>query len=194
MPPPLSLSGGSSGTVGVLRLNNSSSNSSTTNLPAAAAAAANGDGDPTLSWEDDPHVVQLVSYGYPPEHAMAQLQAAKGSLLMALHTLQQQLLIGSAAAAVEQQGATGVSYAAAAAAAEECPQEWVDEVEVLGAIYGEELDASQHGVVTLAVEGGEQVRGGGPFFFEVMVGGSLGANGALPCVACLAVSLMLVCV
>jgi hypothetical protein len=110
---------------------------------------------------------------------MAQLHAAKGNLLLALHTLQQQLLTGSAAAAVDQQGATGVLYAAAAAAAEECPVEWVDEVEVLGAIYEDDLDASQLGVVTLAVEGGEQVRKGG-CFFEVMVGGSLRANGALP--------------
>jgi hypothetical protein len=105
---------------------------------------------------------------------MAQLQATKGDLLIALHSLQQQLLSGSAAAAGGSAGASAVSYAAAAAAAggAGCPAEWVDEVEVLGAIYGEELDASQQGVVTLAVEGGEQVRGCG-FFFLGRGGGSV---------------------
>jgi hypothetical protein len=84
---------------------------------------------------------------------MTQLQQAKGDLLLALHVLQQQLVQGSSSTPHAP-----VTYATvAAAAADVLPEEWVGEVEVLGAIYGEQLDASTPGMVTLAVEGGEQV-------------------------------------
>jgi hypothetical protein len=151
--------GGSSGTVGVLRLNNSSSN-----IPAAAdsAAAAAAAEDDTVTWRDDPHVSQLVSYGYPPDHAMHQLQQAKGNLLLALYALQQQLLQGPAAAAATADGVdqAGVTFAAAAVTCDELlPQEWVDEVKVLSAIYGGDLDSSTSGALTLTLES-EQVSAG----------------------------------
>jgi hypothetical protein len=94
---------------------------------------------------------------------MHQLQQAKGGLLQALYALQQQLLQGSAAAAADGiDQAAGVTFAAAAAAAaadggeESLPQEWVDEVEVLSAIYGDDLDSSTPGALILALES-EQV-------------------------------------
>jgi hypothetical protein len=148
--------GGSSGTVGVLRVNNPAAGSSNSLSAAAAEAAADAD-DSASAWLDDPHVSQLVGYGYPADHAMAALQACGGSLLRALHSLQQQLLAGSSS--TEQSEQADVAYAAAAEAGAGVPEAWCDEVEVLSAIYGDELDSSSPGLMSLAVEGGEQVRG-----------------------------------
>eukprot|EP00883_Tetradesmus_obliquus_P006330 jgi/Sobl393_1/16814/SZX72388.1 len=156
--------GGSSGTVGVLRVNNpaaaGSSGSLSSAAAAAAAAAAEAD-DSASAWLEDPHVSQLVGYGYPADHAMAALQACGGSLLRALHSLQQQLLAGSSSAGGSHDGDQEVVYAAAegGSAAAGVPAAWSDEAEVLGAIYGDELGSSSPGLLSLAVDGGEQVDG-----------------------------------
>lgn len=154
------LAGGSSGTVGVLRLNNSNSSGNVAAAAAAAelsvsAAAAAAAADKAVSWQDDPHVAQLVCYGYPPDHAMHQLQQARGDLLLALYALQQQLKTGIAGSGVtgDSSAADGApTFATAAAAAESLPQEWCDEVEVLSAIYGTELDSNTAGVLTLSIQ------------------------------------------
>jgi hypothetical protein len=146
--------GGSSGTVGVLRVNNPAAAGSSNSLSAAAAdVAADADGSGS-AWLDDPHVSQLVVYGYPADHAMAALQSCGGSLLRALHSLQQQLLAGSSSTQQPEQG--DVVYAAAEAGGG-VSEAWCDEVEVLSAIYGDELDSSSSGLMSLAVDGGEQV-------------------------------------
>jgi hypothetical protein len=145
----------------VLRVNNPGAAGSSGSLSTAAADAAAAD-DSAPAWLDDPHVSQLVGYGYPADHAMAALQACGGSLLRALHSLQQQLLAGSSS--MQEEGQQEVVYAAAVdavgAGAAAAPDAWCDEVEVLSAIYGDELDSSSPGLVSLAVDGGEQVGAG----------------------------------
>lgn len=124
--------------MGVLRTNASATSlqdgaSSAGSRPASRGGAADED---DASWRDCPDVVALASFGYPPEHAMAALEACRGRLLGALHLLQQQLLAGRA----QQHGGSdadddGAVYAGTAAP----PEAWAEEVEVLGAIYGDDL-------------------------------------------------------
>lgn len=152
--------GGSSSTVGVLRVNKPSSSSS---LQASArqpvsVSAEGADGGP--DWQHDPHVQQLVSYGYPPDHAMHALQSCGGDLLTALHLLQQQLLAGSSNVDAVDAGAFSTAVAAAAADADSIgvSQAWQDEVEVLTAIYGDDLQTTDAGMLCLSQDTGDQVR------------------------------------
>jgi hypothetical protein len=148
--------------VGVLRVNNPAAGGSSNSLSSAAADAAADADDSASAWLDDPHVSQLVGYGYPADHAMAALHSCGGSLLRALHSLQQQLLAGSSST-TQQPEQEDVVYAAAEAGGG-VSEAWCDEVEVLSAIYGDELDSSSMGLMSLAVDGGDQVRralGGG---------------------------------
>lgn len=154
--------GGSSGTVGVLRTNTPAAAAGSIGSLSAAAGGAVPAGDDygSSSWQDDPHVQQLVQYGYPAEYVMAALQSYGGNCVRALHHLQQQLLAGNCQ--VQQDSADAPTYASHMDAGAALPDSWADEVEVLAAIYGDELDSSVAGVIKLQVGGGDQVRAGRP--------------------------------
>eukprot|EP00775_Hariotina_reticulata_P004412 gene4412-4665_t len=166
--------GGSSGTVGVLRVV-----SSTTSITDTAQAGRNhraaGQGpsnahqggaheNDDVTWQDDPLVQQLLTYGYPPDHAMLVLQQCRGDLVLSLHHLQQQLLSGTlltaeqASSKMAEYAALGGAGAAAAAAAPkrpELPEAWLNELEVLEAIYAADIDTSaalDQGCVTLTLD------------------------------------------
>lgn len=154
--------GGSSGTVGVLRSNkhsgNNSSNTHKDVVDTVTAATVNGKPADAAAWQHDPHVQQLVSYGYPPKYAMSALQLCGGSLVQALHHLQQQLI--TASSSLELSASQAVVYPAAGTAGDsdtDLPQAWLDELEVLSAIYDQQLQCHTPGMISLTVDVGEQV-------------------------------------
>lgn len=77
---------------------------------------------------------------------------------MALHSLQQQLLAGSCSVDPVEHGAFSPAGAAESdAGSSGLPQAWLDEVEVLTAIYGDDLQADAAGMLTLSRDAGDQV-------------------------------------
>jgi hypothetical protein len=111
-------------------------------------------------------VQQLLAYGYPPDHAMLVLNHCRGDLVSTLHHLQQQLLAGRVLPAEEVSSSSsrvalyaaalaGPSAAAAAAEGLELPEAWLNELEVLEAIYAADIDttaASEQGCLTLTLD------------------------------------------
>ncbi|KAF8055672.1 DHX57 [Scenedesmus sp. PABB004] len=154
--------GGSSGTVGVLRVKNPGGGSGGGAAGCAAGSTASDDSDGEDAWQHDPAVSALVAWGYPAAHAMDALQAHSGRLLPALYSLQASLVSGAAAAPNDSDGcAFAAGDAGDGVGAGAVPAAWCDEVEVLAAIYGDELDASVPGRLSLSVDGGELAGGGG---------------------------------
>ena len=121
---------------------------------AAAAAVATGGGS-TSGWEaaggeevgvsclEDPHVLQLLDWGYPLQPAITALAECGGHLQRALTYLCQQLTAGSA----------DTTHAAAAGGDAAFGNEaWQEEMEALEAIYAEELSTPEPGHCRLTVQ------------------------------------------
>lgn len=97
---------------------------------------------------EDPHVLQLLGWGYPLQPAMAALEEAAGKLQDALQLLYCQLAAEQSTVVASLTGAPGVTYSGEG----ELGEAWGEEVEVLAAIYDSSLQQPEPGHLVVSLE------------------------------------------